>query len=68
MAFSESDLTAIDRAIAAGVLEVEHNGRRVRYSSMSELMKARQMIEGAIAAQTGGSTARASYSVARVRR
>lgn len=51
MVLSASDLDALDRAIASSELEVEVDGRRVRYRSMSELMKARQHVEDAVRRQ-----------------
>lgn len=44
MAFTSDDLDAIERAIATGELEVEYADRRVRYRSMEELIKARDLI------------------------
>ena len=49
MAFAQSDLEAIQAAIAKGELEVELDGRRVRYRSMPELLAAEQRIAGALA-------------------
>ena len=56
MAFTQSDLDAIDTAIASGELTVSHNGRTVTYRSMSDLLRARQTIQTLLsAAQPGGS-------------
>ena len=41
MALSQTDLDALDRAIATGELEVEYDGMRRRYRSIGELMQAR---------------------------
>lgn len=41
MALTQSDLDALDAAIASGELTVEVNGRRVTYRSVPELMQAR---------------------------
>lgn len=41
MALTSADLDALDRAIAAGELEVEFDGMRRRYRSISELLAAR---------------------------
>lgn len=58
MAFTTSDLAAIDAAIASGELTVSHNGRTVTYRSMTDLLKARQTIVTELAAgelgQRGG--------------
>ena len=48
MAFSASDLIAIETAIKSGELEVEYGDRRVKYRSVSELMKAYELIKGAV--------------------
>ena len=48
MAFSASDLTAIETAIKSGELEVEYGDRRVKYRSVSELLKAYEIIKGAV--------------------
>lgn len=40
MAYSSDDLTAIRAVIAKGELEVEFVDRRVRYRSISELLRA----------------------------
>ena len=44
MAFSDSDLANIERAIATGTLSVEIEGRKVTYRSMADLREAREMI------------------------
>jgi len=45
MAFTQDDLTAIEEAIASGALEVEYNDRKVKYRSINELLKARDLIQ-----------------------
>lgn len=42
--WTSEDLETINDAIASGALEVEYNDRRVKYRSMNELMKARELI------------------------
>lgn len=44
MAFTQSDLTNIDAAIATGELSVEVNGRKIVYRSVDDLLKARSTI------------------------
>ncbi|MDM0011979.1 hypothetical protein QTH87_05940 [Variovorax sp. J22P168] len=44
MAFTSSDLVAVERAIASGELSVSNNGRSVTYRSMLDLVRARDMI------------------------
>lgn len=53
MAYTQTDLEAINTAIASGELSVAFNGRRVEYRSLDELIRARSVIEGDIAAATG---------------
>lgn len=55
MAFTQSDLDAIDRAIASGELSFTHNGRSVTYRSMSDLLKARDRIANEISASSSSS-------------
>ncbi len=45
MAYTESDLTAIKRAIASGRRRVTFGDRTVEYHSMSELIDAKNLIE-----------------------
>lgn len=54
MALSQTDLDALDRAIASGELTVSYDGRTVTYRSINELKKAREHVAGVIAAGTGG--------------
>jgi hypothetical protein len=55
MAWTTTDLTAIETAIATGELRVRFSdGREVQYRGMDELMKARALIKNAIANPTGG--------------
>lgn len=62
MAFTASDIDALDRAIASGVLEVRMaDGRTVKYRAMDELLRARALAAGEIgspdpANQPGGVT------------
>lgn len=37
MAFTQAQVDALKDAIASGALEVEHNGKKVRYRSLSEM-------------------------------
>jgi hypothetical protein len=65
MAFTQAQLTGIDNAIASGELEVEYDGKRVKYRSMGELMQARATIAADLAKQSGSgysSSALAEFS------
>lgn len=44
MAFSESQLTALESAIAKGVLSVQFGERRVTYQSLTEMIKLRDVM------------------------
>lgn len=46
---SQADLDALDAAIASGTLEVEFNGRRVRYQHTGELIAARAHVATVVA-------------------
>lgn len=59
MALTQTDLDALDSAIARSELEVEQGGRRVRFRSMSELLAARTHVASVLA---GASTARGTGS------
>jgi hypothetical protein len=49
MAFTESDLAAIDRAIATGERQVQFADRAVTYRSITELLEARAVIAAQLA-------------------
>lgn len=59
MALSQTDLDALDTAIASSELEVQLEGRRVKYRSTDELLKARAYVAGVV---NGGGQQRSSYS------
>lgn len=61
MAFTTSDLDAINAAIASGELTVKHNGREVTYRSMQDLLLAKSNIEASLAASQAGARAGGSY-------
>lgn len=58
MAITQADLDALDRAIASSTLEVQLDGRRVKYRSMDELIKARAHVAGLVASSAGRSSFR----------
>jgi hypothetical protein len=61
MAFTSADLTAIEKAIASGVLVVKFSDRQVTYQSTADLFKVRDMIKNSIAGSTAGVT-RSTYA------
>jgi hypothetical protein len=52
MALSQTDLDALDSAIASSELEVRLEGRSVRYRSTDELLKARAHVAAVLAGST----------------
>lgn len=63
MSLTQADVDRLDAAIATSVLEVEIDGQRVRYRTITDLKAARshtaEVVAAAAAAQLGNS--RASY-------
>jgi hypothetical protein len=59
MALTQTDLDALDTAIASSEFDVHLEGRRVRYRTMEELMKARAHVAELLSA---GRTRRSSYT------
>ena len=58
MAITQADLDALNAAIIGAELEVEFQGRRVRYRSVTELSQAYQHAKTEMAAQTSSATSR----------
>ncbi|NYH13437.1 phage head-tail joining protein [Paraburkholderia bryophila] len=63
MAFTQQNLDAIESAIATGTLSVEYNGKRVTYRSMSDLLRARDVIKAELAKQQPTSNPRSSVAI-----
>ncbi len=63
MAYTTTQLEAVEAAIATGELTVEYDGKRVTYRSMTELIQARDLIRAELVAagQLTG-TSRISYA------
>ncbi|WP_119157438.1 phage head-tail joining protein [Caldimonas tepidiphila] len=61
MALSQSDLDSLDAAIASSELEVELDGRRIRYRSITELQAARAHVANVLAAQAPGRRAGGAF-------
>ncbi len=62
MALTSQDIDNLDAAIATGELEVEVNGRRVKYRSISELKAAREHV-ASVLQQVDSTPRRAVYRV-----
>lgn len=61
MAFTTSDLDAVNTAIASGELTVKHNGREVTYRSIEDLQKAKATIQAELAGAQSGARSGGSY-------
>ena len=55
MAFTDTDVTALETAIASGSLTVQHGDQSTTYRSMAELFEARDRIKRELAINAGGS-------------
>ena len=63
MAYTTTQLQALEDAIASGELVVEYDGKRVTYRSMTELITARDLVKGELEASGAiASTPRRSYA------
>lgn len=58
MEYQRSDLMAVRKAIASGLLEVRYGDKVVRYPSMGDLVKAEQHIIRNLNAQQGKKSTR----------
>ncbi|QBQ98176.1 phage head-tail joining protein [Paraburkholderia pallida] len=68
MAFTSNDLDSVDRAIAMGQLEVDYDGKKVKFRSMDELIKARNLIRDELALQQGTPRRRSSIAITNMNR
>lgn len=48
MAWTQTDLDAIEKALASGTLVVKYNDKQVTYRSIAEMMQVRDMIRRAL--------------------
>lgn len=63
MAFTQTQLDALDTAIAQGTRTVSFDGKTVTYHSIDEMLRLRSMMAGEIAASTTPDRfSRASFS------
>ena len=54
MAWTQTQLDALNDAIAAGVTSVSHNGKTVTYRSLAEMMQLRDRMQWEIANGSAG--------------
>ncbi len=62
MAFSQAQLDALEAAIASGTLEVRTGDKSVRYHSLDEMIKLRDVIRNQLNADAQTPTSRASFA------
>lgn len=60
--YTQAQLTALEGAIASGALEVSYSDRRVRYRSLSEMMKIATDMRIALGIQTAATTPAVLYA------
>ena len=65
MAFTQTDLDAVNAAVASGELKIEVAGRMVMYRSIDELIKARDIISAELAATASTSSVRRGFYTVR---
>ena len=62
MAFTQTQLDALETAIAAGTLEVTTGDKKVRYHSLDEMIRLRDIIRNQLAADAQTQNSRASFA------
>jgi len=62
MAFTQTQLDALEAAIASGTLEVRTGDKSVRYHSLDEMIKLRDVIRNQLNADAQTKTSRASFA------
>lgn len=58
MAYSQTQLTALEAALASGALRVSYDGRSVEYRSVAELERAIGRVKAGLDAQAGTASPR----------
>lgn len=61
MAFTQADLDALNSAIVGQHLEVEYQGRRVRFRSVAELQAAYRHVKAELATSTSAASRTGPY-------
>ena len=62
MAFTQAQLDALETAIAAGTLEVSAGDKKVRYHSLDEMIRLREVIRNQLNTDTQTQRSRASFA------
>lgn len=50
MAFTLTQLAALEQAVASGQLRIEYDGKKIEYRNMADLLKARDLVRGELIA------------------
>ena len=53
MAWTQTDLATLEKAIADGVMEVKYEDKTVKYRSLAEMLKIRDLIRGDLGLNSG---------------
>lgn len=61
MALTQTDLDALDAAIASSELEVTLEGRHVKFDTVDALIKRRNYVAGLLAGSSGSTPRRRTY-------
>jgi hypothetical protein len=62
--FSQAGLDAIEEAIGGGFLEVEYDNKKIRYRTLDELLRVRNLIRGRLG-ETVAAPARVRFKFSR---
>ena len=62
--FTQTQLEALEAAIAKGVRLVQYNGQKVEYASIDEMLEVRRLMKGELDAEAGTTPARRQRIVA----
>jgi len=62
LAFTQTDLDAIDSAIKSGHLEVQYSDKKVKYRDLDEMLRIREMIRKEVSPQSSDSRTVAEFS------
>jgi len=62
LAWTSSDVDALQAAIATGVLTVEYSDRKVTYQTTKDMLQALSVMQQEVALTASGSTSRTRYA------
>lgn len=54
--FTQEKLTKLENAIAEGALEIEYEGKKVKYRNLDEMIRIRDMIKSSLSPVDAGSS------------